>query len=611
MNAVTTNRDRGRLVAILFSMTVATWLAPTTCFGQRDAGSTRVRVVDRASSEPIAGSTVHAVTSPFPQLIGDFELERAEATTDERGSARLELDPSRIWTIWATKRDGATERFASLPSVGHVVGRPLRLELEPFPVDRIVLENLDAWRTLLDGDKRLTARITGDRPDNWLGYLRNSQSEFRAPVIGPIPGGFVAPEFVVALDDTASSSFVLPPLPLGFFFVELQRANGDILDVRWIMHLLRAANRNAPGYDFDARKKTLFFSGMQKVEVRATTQKGEPILGLRLAQSYPVVRSRRVRYFETNAKGTANAFVPSNNQGNSSDAQVQVFDPRFSNRQVRNIASGTLSLVVGQPAMRRATIQGLVKDDALYYAEAGRAVRVTPDKGGSVSLPAAGRRASWSLLAVLDGNGVVLADDASAPIGDVRIDVASCRDVEVTVRGRGGSPVTGGFVEVLAESDGDPPIGLRAAIDAQGVARFRVRPGTYHVLAWNERRGDGLCRIVVPESAPEGRNPSASLELDAFRVIRGSVQRATKPLAGGFVDATTVAPTDESLPSIRLSAFSSRTARIDEQGRFEFRVSSRAANVSLNVYDDRGGSTARVVTNWTPTTEGDLVVVMR
>ncbi|MCB9880713.1 MAG: hypothetical protein H6832_19040 [Planctomycetes bacterium] len=608
MNAVRTNRDQLLRVAVILLGAASTTTASTTLAQER---STRIRVVDFAEAKPVAGATVHAVTSPFPHLIGNFELERAEATTDERGSARLELDPSRIWTIWATKRDGATERFASLPSVGHVVGRPLRLELEPFPVDCIVLENLDAWRKLLDGDKRLTARITGDRPDNWLGYLRNSQSEFRAPVIGPIPAGFVAPEFVVALDDTASSSFVLPPLPLGFFFVELQRANGDVLDVRWIMHLLRAANRNAPGYDFDARKKTLFFSGMQKVEVRATTQQGEPVRGLRIAQSYPVVRSPRVRYFETGADGTATAFVPSINQGSASDVQLQVFDPRFSNRQVRSIASGTFSLIVGPPAMRRATIEGLAKGDALYYTEAGRAVRVSPDTAGSVHLPAAGSRASWSLLAVVDDRGVVLADDASALNGDFQIDVASYRDVEVTVRGRGGNPVTGGFVEVLAESEGDPPIGLRSAIDAQGIARIRVRPGTYHVLGWNERRGDGMCRIVVPESPPPGRIQNTALELDAFRVIRGRVLRATQPLPGGFVDATTVAPTDESLPSIRLASFSSRTARIDEQGRFEFDVSSRAANVSLNIYDDRGGTTGRVVTNWTPATEGDLVVEMQ
>ncbi|MCA8969537.1 MAG: hypothetical protein KDC95_07130 [Planctomycetes bacterium] len=569
--------------------------------------STRVRVVDRATARPVVGATVHAVTSPFPLLVGDIQRECVEATTDNSGTARLELDPTRSWTVWATKRDGASARFASLPHVAVTLGRPLRIELEPFALDRITIENLDAWREVLDGDTRLTARISADRPSAWLGDLRRSHDECRTPVVGAHTGTFVAPSFDVALAATDSSSFVVPPVPLGSFFVELVRADGRVLDSRRALPLTSVFGVDSSRYDIDASETTLRYCDVARLPLRAVTVLEQPIPRLRVWQTLSNASSRD-HAIETTDDGTAHVFCSATSGSEATIPRVRAFDPRIVDRSPYWPRSDSLDLKLRAHKARFASIRGIDEHAAVYYVEDDLATRVELNEDGAVRLPAH-RRFPWSLVAVHGGHPVVLADHVSSPRGDFTIDMTSFRTVEVRARGRRNRLVRGGIIEILPEWRGLAPIGLLVAIDDNGTARVHLRPGTYALLAWNEKRGDCVARLVVPPNSNTATDASqvivSRITLEEFRWIHGVVAWKGHDLDRGAVASETFCP---STPADCVARFSDSVVRLNAQGCFETRVSSQTRYFWMRVYDGQGEQSPWSTTKLHLGTEGNLVV---
>ncbi|MFQ5505493.1 MAG: hypothetical protein ACE5F1_11950 [Planctomycetota bacterium] len=228
------------------------YLAPYLLLLLPQQPATLVRVIGEAG-KGVAGARVLFVTSPLPALAPHLRTRIVEGRTDVRGRLRQRLDPGLHWCAWAV-HDVGTERFASIPHVGIVPGRPLRLELLPFGVPNVSWPGLDAWRKELGKD--LALAFLGDSLDNWVGFADTFEPyDGPRPEYGPQAAGFVPALFRRGLPGKDTDVLRLPPLPLGFHYPVLTDGRGGFLDGVWMMHEFSSNPRNPGLYDRERRLK--------------------------------------------------------------------------------------------------------------------------------------------------------------------------------------------------------------------------------------------------------------------------------------------------------------------------------------------------------------------
>ena len=580
--------------------------------GSKETDSLKIRIVDRAGKS-VANARVFAESKPLPILAPYLAGTRIEVRSNERGLARLELARHKIWSVWAVHDDAQLGRRASILVSGVAPGRARRLKLLPWPAWRLGLHKLDEWRKLVP--KGLGLAFTADEPAHWMNYVMSSElfpSERCA--FGPDASGILRPFFRMPLPAGNDVEVDLPPLPYGFYYAFLVDAAGSPLNVHWITHSFSKPPR--PNHDLARHLKSLDFSGPAKARVFVHDARGKPIPGaqLRVTQSYYNEHGLRGSS-RSDEHGMATVYLPAVNKliGTAPSVQVQGFaaDRAGTSIRVSAASAGTHKLELRALPASNWRILGLRKSDRILACSAQGVLSLDVAADGKLMLPALAE--PWNLLLMRDGEATILraAGDKSARLQRQTYDLSKLVDVHIQVHMQAGSAVRAGFVEIhpLSGIAGRQP---RYAIGRDGLARFKILPGMYAVLAWSPERGDALTALEVPA---EKKTFHTQLELRPMRQILGRVVDSQKEGISGVlvtvqgssaVPQASKAGLNRSLLTKKLLGFGNGQVITDSDGSFSTFVSGRATHLVV-----RSSSRGRSSSNSYPLPADSGVIVVR
>lgn len=569
---------------------------------------TKVRVVD-AQRRGVQGARVFAISRPLPHLPTHLEQILVEAKSDARGHAKLMLDPTRLWCVWASYRTEST-RSASVIVRGAQPGRPVRLTLLQIDVQEIQVKGLDDWRKLVP-----TARVVFEASpiEEWLGYTGRSPS-FRCPVpeFSHRAPGFISPIFDGETVAGKPGRYVVPPMPYGFYYVHIVDADGAWLDSRWLAHVFPTGQEKNKDYDRKEGRKTVDVSKPPVREIRVLDQSGKPVRGASLVAQSTLWTNVRGRAVQANNEGVARMIFPAAYREVPATIALWSFDPRCPPSSVQLQATKAGSFRVSRLPVEQSHRVVNAQPGDRFRAFAPRlgflpgGCEVRPDKDGRLPLPY--RSGGHCTLFAIRKERARILRVSSADAKASRIDLGSMRDTRIQVRVAGdGRAARGGFVEIHAGATLDiRSVGLRVPIDRAGLARTKLMPGDYWMLAWSPKGGDGWKRVSI--RAEEEGAALVELSLRPFRELRAQVQdpsrdapRKTLVILTASAVASQQGAPGGTTPTIaaRLVSFSNTEFVCDALGRHTVRLSASALRADFLAYDLEGASAVQVRTTWT------------
>jgi hypothetical protein len=534
--------------------------------------TTLVRTVN-AAGEPLAGAKVVFCSV----ALAGWPMARSrmlELVTDAEGKARANLDETLVWAAWAL-HDHEKTRLASDVLQPVTCGRPMRLELRPFPVPDVRIRGLEPWRKRF-GDKLELAFASAATPF----------ATFRLP----LPAG----------DEPVLR---LPPLPRANFFPCLVLPDGGLLDARYFSPHFLDESEQPPEelYERAYPLKRVILAEPAPTRWTIVDPAGKPVAGARVFLRPEYSELLAERRLTSDEQGQVEIVLPHREEGQRGwfTQRVLVLAPGFL-PAVRTLmqplaaeAAVTVNLMPG-PALDWKLAGELPAAASLYLltrfvGETGpdvpgvsgdfvdHWVRVEVGAEGKLELPAAASAPAGNApppyeLWLVDGKAATLL--ATGPPAVARtVDVAKL--VAVTAHVRVGDRSVQGGTLYLCRRENDVAVDtVGYGLDREGAARLRLPPGRHLLLAVHESRGAGLLLADVPDQ------PSCELSLNLQPHANVAIEvrdAAGAPVAGAMVGWQIAY---EGIGYVVLPAvfgrFLSSDQRTDASGRLQIQLPSLA-----------------------------------
>ena len=530
---------------------------------------TVVRVVG-PDGKPQVGARVYFMRSPLPNKSPTEAVERLEFVTDSRGRVRAEVPPGGVWSVWAASDDGK-KRFASRIQVGVALGRPMRLNLEPYQVPFVRLMNLGAWRA--EGEMQ--------------------------KVVGKLSMGFVTETkpstlFVVPIGDEDKPVVRVPDLPHSNYFPTLVDGNGGFLDMVYFSPEFHENNPQAESvYERKYPLKRVTLSRPIIARATLTGRDDEPLVGAKViirsqTSSYPIYHEN-VRVSDED--GLVTFIVPSRPNWKPYEIELLVHAPghepllysvpkRLLTANKKPAIDVDIRVRPGRALDWKLTglgpedkvflftqARGKTSDERTQQA-ADRLMPVAVADGGNLALPAPAMNGKslvgrFELYVVRGGQQICV--QRSYPHTRLpqqwSLDMASLPMLNLTVTAAGERSVKGGRIAIVPRiKNGARParvVGVRQiqgqtgpwvagnpdelaviedSLDQSGACKRALLPGRYLVFVRHEKLGDVFEELEIK---PGDKNIEKSLTLRPLWTVRGRVVDSTgEPVAGNRIEST-------------------------------------------------------------------------
>ncbi|MCB9880712.1 MAG: hypothetical protein H6832_19035 [Planctomycetes bacterium] len=481
---------------IVFGISVATSLLVA------QAKQTRFRVVDAVTHAAIQGATVHVLTQDLAWLVPMVHQTVREAVTDERGDARIELDPGKFWSAWATKSDD-DRRVASF-LIGDVEpGRPLRLECHEMTTRRVRLEGLDEWRDVCGSPIR--AVFVAENPVHWY-MLQHQLADGAVPRMetSPISAAVMSPVFVIEKPLEGDSAEVeVPPLPFGYYFASIGDARAEALFAETRLSPISLPQEG----DFTDNRSTLTveFAAPDESAIRVESANGRGIENVLVTGE---MGSRLVTKRTTDAGGRCLL-------GSTTPRTVFLHAPNRV-RNWRHVENLELNVRLDVRTVTTIELRAARRGDRLYTTSDNSALQLEPTsvhvERGVMEFEALDDLGRSGLVLVRDGEPILLPDVRARADGDEQravIDLDALQEIEFDVTsGRDETSRRipyGGFVEVWQHDAKFAFFNVRLPLDARGHATTRLAPGRYRLLVRHPTLGDSLTDLHVASQDSRGQ----------------------------------------------------------------------------------------------------------
>ncbi|GEM_PF-6001849 len=548
-----------------------------------------VKVLDH-EGRAVAGARVLFVSSRLPEALPRISVERREVQSDARGRVRVRLPAGRSWYVFAVHDEGRL-RFASR-QVPIAPGRPRKLILEPFPVPYLSVVGLEKWRKIF-GKRLRFAWVTSESPSSI---------------------------FTVELPEEKVPVLRHPPLPFGNFFPALIDDRGGLLDFVYFSPAFHEGDPQVePLYDRDYPLKKVILAEPVRVEGRVQGTEGAKAAGARLfwRPEYSVMRLGRE--IPLRADGSFTAWLPYRDGGERA-----------------HYTSRLLAIAPDRIVRHRTLAELLAKRDGKRKGGIEAVLELPPGRGMEWSVQGDGGNGPpegilwWRLWSSnpkepkrkvflwvdlpLEGPGRIPIPDCLGPhegilgflmqggetipisMGTRKLlpqkwtfDLKSLREVEIEVSGNG-RPVPGGKIRVFPKLIGMPPPVIEPSLDRKGRCGIRLFPGTYGMIAWNDRYGvkGGEFQVGLGDGPLRWK-----VELEPFLSLHGRlIDEDGNGVKGRVVYANPAegknVPWYVEIRGLNLPPLVSRPTEAD--GSFEIQVPSWSRYYSLWEMEDRANA---------------------
>lgn len=523
---------------------------------------TLIRVTDE-EGKVRAGSRVYVVASPG--IVPLRANSAREYRCDDRGRVRIPVGSGAPSWIWAVA-DTEAGRLASAARTVGDIGRPQRLEMKVFPVGKIRIVGLEAWRKKLPASREFRCAVVQDGPP----HVR-----FDIPL--PAGDGHV---------------LELPPLPWANYFPSVVDEHG-LLDVRYFSPAFvvddppeELYEREVPLKRFVMGEPTEFRcdlvvpagqdEGVQPVEDgRASLHGGYQ--GFEIARDLEIDASGRVEFLLPKRGVTRLGW-----QTMSLHAYVDGHMPgRISYPAFPTADKSVLKLVAGEPS--RWDIHGRRADDEIVLMTTAAPIGswerlvhvVAKGENAPIRLPAMGGPVGSKSHVLLLRDGVLspIVREVSAKVRvDLDTDLVSV-DLRVL---RGERPVPHARVEIGLSSGGLVDDALIHVANREGVCRLRLPPGQWYVYAAHPKHGSTFTNFVVrtPANARESR-VEHRLVIEPYAEFHGQILLpGDEPAASAELNIVSEFRSIDARPLDRWVRFIDQSRKAGADGRFRLRLPS-------------------------------------
>lgn len=578
---------------------------------------TVVRVVG-PGGKPLAGARVYFMRSPMPNKAPTQCVERLRFVTDVRGRVRADVPFGGVWSAWGAWDDGK-RRFASPLQTGVTLGRPMRLNLEPFEVPFVRLLNLGPWR---GGE---IAKVVGE------------------PAIAFVSETKPSTVFTLLIPAGEKPVVRVPDLPIANYFPTLVDDSGGFLDMVYFSPVFHVNNPQAElVYERNYPLKQVTLSEPKLAHLTVTGSNGDPLAGARL-----VIRSQTSSYplFHENVRvsdkaGRISFIVPYRPKWKPYELEPVLYAPGCE-PLLFSVPAAQLKATKDALSLQRQMLPsrlqldwkltGLLAHDKVFlYAQArskatigrppvvaDRLMPVTVAEDGGLALPAprvdlaAGTLAGrYELYVVRHGRQICVfrgypsaklpakwsLDVSTLPTLDLKVTTAAKHSVnggrvaivprfESGSRPRRVAGLPGVQVQVSDVGPGSPDqvSVIEDSLDHEGSCKRLLLPGRYLLFVRHDKLGDVFEEVDIPSGK---KLVTHTLILHPFWVIRGRVVDSDNdPVEGNPIESTpsSVVKSAQSVQFLLWRFMDAPRARSD--GSFRLRVSSYING--LNVYATR------------------------
>lgn len=486
-----------------------------------------------------------------PSMPRPGEIRRVTCSASGRAKIRLP-DATRPAYVWAvTRRKGV--RYATRVHAIPAPARDLRIELIEFPVSKIRVVGLDAWRRLLPQSRHFECVFVHRK--------------------------YPHPSFRVTIPSEVNPVLPLPPLPSGVYDVHVVDEAGHIDAVTFVPYFFDRVDREHV-YERDVPLKRVLLGAPTLVRLRleSAALEGRSLAGVPasvqvFSKQALVALSRRVAVDE---RGAVELLLPDlvDRQG-SAGIGLRVFARGFAP------AKKTFSCKRDMPRDDVLALEPVdfgsslapprsTKADALWVS------MQLPDESSATVLRL--NAVERSLLAPLKtgwrGFFVERRGGRLWPVaGEIRQGDALRRGEQlresVFVLRDGERLLPGAHVELCVLDGGKAVASVPLRADARAEVNVRLPEGLHYVLAAHEQAGASFTPVLVRDG---GRH---EIELQPFATYHGSVRCRDGERAGGAV--IKLVPDLRSVPTEILRCMLDvipQPAHCDARGRYRLRLPS-------------------------------------
>ena len=480
-------------LALLLGVAVSQEAAP------KSARPTLVRVIG-PDGAPAAHARVLLCSVPLPDypLVGTV-LRRA--LTDAKGKASVRVGGGRQWSVWAV-HDVDGKRFASPLQPLLQPGRPIRLELAPFPVSCVRIQRLAAWR-------KQTESLA-------LEFVSEASPFPRLPT---------------ALPDGDEPVVSVPDLPLGNYHPVLVDKAG-FLDARYFSPAFHEGEADVEQlYEREVPLKRVVLGEPTATRWKLTGPDGKAV-----ADASVFVRPNGhgtlmvERRLTSDAEGGFELLLPWRGKGNRGWYRIDLlivapgFAPAMYLLPAYDRKKVEFEVRLRSAVTREVQVQNTPPGCSWLYKtmffgplQQNRVTVFTPlavDARDRLRLP--GVSQGGAELYLLDDTGAIPAP--FDPHHNQTIDAAERIPVALRVVDARGRAVRGGDVQLCRVVDGRAASSVPHAIGPNGVCALGMWPGACLVYVVHPLRGDALAAVTVAKGSPP-----LEFRLAPFVTLDGSV----------------------------------------------------------------------------------------
>lgn len=466
----------------------------------RDAGEARatlVRVVDK-DGERVAKASVYSL------CYDDFHVPRSGAAIrtacDEQGRARLVVSETKPTWIWAVvERDSL--RFASIARCLYDSGRPQTLVVHPYPVPKVRVMSVAAWRKLLPEGAKLSYAFVSEGPPH---------ARFDVAALDtPAPRGGQEQEG----QEDSGHVFDLPPLPYGNYFNALIDEAG-LLSLRYYSPaFMNGSPQVEELYERDVPLKRIYYGEPIERNLEVAIPKGAEGADFSLGQALvraanPYDGCQLERKCSFDAQGRAKLLFAKHTKGTgwlalAVHALVPGYRPgRLPLAEYPEQANLALKLEVGEKTSWR--IEGTAPGDRLIVVTTpipiGSFERVVYDFDVTAALPSFDGPLAAETHAFLSRGAVLrplhigqLPSKLAVHVEDALIDVTIVAKNRERVLPRA-------WVEVVLGNRSTFKEAISLVTDDEGRCSLRMPPGRATIYVASSRQGAVLASIDLAKS---------------------------------------------------------------------------------------------------------------